>query len=395
MIPVLSEEQLERLLRPALIPPDADHEDLRIDARILHTAWQIQTPFDKWIRRRITDAELAENEDFGVFDKFVENPLGGRPAKEYWLSLRAIDMISMVESGPLGKQFRRWFADQADIVRRQKTTQVLDLKDPHALAKALHRQTGAYLELHDKWEATEKEKVVAVAALTESRNNLAGLRQQHALEERCQLLTDWLRDTKHLHGHGPVEGRKVMSMRRYLLRELVKGCETATESRAASEMIARGYLLHKTAQFEKTRSNPKGSAQPVIGENGVTKTGKSNRVLITGKGKEKFLKWFLENPMTRLRKLVQLDPTGPIKELAGRYSVFEKDEHAYGELDEQEKHKCVVLRQLDDKSWIVWARATAADTRYTEARGADLNTALLALAILVKEVRTKQQLTLI
>lgn len=42
-----------------------------INARELHQILEIQTPFHKWIQRRISEYNFAENLDFTVTDKFV------------------------------------------------------------------------------------------------------------------------------------------------------------------------------------------------------------------------------------------------------------------------------------------------------------------------------------
>ena len=45
---------------------------------------------------------------------FNENPSGGRPAVDYYLSRRAIDLVFMKIRGPLGRVICDWFADRAD-----------------------------------------------------------------------------------------------------------------------------------------------------------------------------------------------------------------------------------------------------------------------------------------
>lgn len=49
------------------------------------------------IKDRIERYDLAENEDYVVFTEIGENSKGGRPKKEYALTLDAAKELSMVE----------------------------------------------------------------------------------------------------------------------------------------------------------------------------------------------------------------------------------------------------------------------------------------------------------
>lgn len=47
-----------------------------------------------------------EGEDW-VFDKFIENPFGGRPRGDYHLTIETAKELAMVEKNEKGQQFRR------------------------------------------------------------------------------------------------------------------------------------------------------------------------------------------------------------------------------------------------------------------------------------------------
>jgi anti-repressor protein len=81
-----------------------------VDARELHEFMEVQTPFHKWVKRRINEYDFIENEDFVVVDKFVHNSNGGHQTQtDYALSLDMAKELSMVERTCKGKQARRYF----------------------------------------------------------------------------------------------------------------------------------------------------------------------------------------------------------------------------------------------------------------------------------------------
>lgn len=83
-----------------------------VNARNLWEKLEVQTPFHKWIARRIENTQLIEGQDFViVLDKSVPNPQGGRPATEYILSLDAAKHIALMEGNQKGKEVRQYFID--------------------------------------------------------------------------------------------------------------------------------------------------------------------------------------------------------------------------------------------------------------------------------------------
>jgi phage anti-repressor protein len=69
----------------------------------------VQVRFADWIGRRISEYEFEENKDFEVFLKIEKNPAGGRPAKDYHLTLDMAKELSMIERTPKGREARRYF----------------------------------------------------------------------------------------------------------------------------------------------------------------------------------------------------------------------------------------------------------------------------------------------
>jgi anti-repressor protein len=105
-----------------LIPISDNNGKKAVSARLLHAFLESKRDFSNWIKDRITRYGLVENQDFEVFDKFIENSddsllnnfgkqtgRGGHNRIEYTLSLSCAKEIAMVEGNAKGKQARQYF----------------------------------------------------------------------------------------------------------------------------------------------------------------------------------------------------------------------------------------------------------------------------------------------
>lgn len=93
-----------------------NHDQSLCNARDLHTFLEVGKDFSTWIKDRIQQHGFEENQDFIVIPKFGENPNGGRPFKEYHLTIEAAKHISMAEHTPKGKEARQYFIECERIV---------------------------------------------------------------------------------------------------------------------------------------------------------------------------------------------------------------------------------------------------------------------------------------
>lgn len=93
----------------ALIKINDNQGSQAVNARELHVFLESKRDFSNWIKSRIEKYGLVENQDYEVFDKFGENPSGGRPSIEYALSVDAAKELSMLEGNEKGKLARRYF----------------------------------------------------------------------------------------------------------------------------------------------------------------------------------------------------------------------------------------------------------------------------------------------
>ncbi|MBD9419844.1 antA/AntB antirepressor family protein [Achromobacter sp. ACM04] len=81
------------------------------NARDLHSFLEVGKDFSTWIKDRIDQYAFVEHQDFEVFTEIGENLRGGRPIKEYVLTLDMAKELSMVERNAKGKQARQYFIE--------------------------------------------------------------------------------------------------------------------------------------------------------------------------------------------------------------------------------------------------------------------------------------------
>lgn len=82
-----------------------------VNARELHTFLKVGKEFANWIKDRIESFGFVENQDFVVIAESGKNPSGGRPVKNYHLTLDMAKELSMVERNAKGKQARQYFIE--------------------------------------------------------------------------------------------------------------------------------------------------------------------------------------------------------------------------------------------------------------------------------------------
>ena len=92
-----------------------------VDARELHRRLKVQTAFNHWVNRRVSEYNFDENKDY-----FTENQLldkndkkyPHRPRTEYFLTIDMAKEIAMVERTEVGKEIRNYFIEMEKIARK-------------------------------------------------------------------------------------------------------------------------------------------------------------------------------------------------------------------------------------------------------------------------------------
>ena len=104
----------------ALIKITETNGQRAVNARDLHQFLGVGRDFSNWIKGRIEEYQFIKGQDFEVFMKFGENSSGGRPAKEYALSLDMAKELSMVERTERGRRARRYFIEMEKIAHAKR-----------------------------------------------------------------------------------------------------------------------------------------------------------------------------------------------------------------------------------------------------------------------------------
>lgn len=112
-----------------LIPIQENNGKKAVNARDLHAFLESKQQFADWIKARIEKYDFIENQDYVVFHNSMNNSSGGRPQKEYALSINMAKELSMVEGNEKGKQARRYFIQCEEIA----TVKQVESKDPMAM----------------------------------------------------------------------------------------------------------------------------------------------------------------------------------------------------------------------------------------------------------------------
>ena len=80
-----------------------------VNARELHAFLDSGQEFANWIKSRIADFGFIDGQDFLTI--LSKTPNGGRPSREYYITLDMAKELAMVERNEKGKQARKYFIE--------------------------------------------------------------------------------------------------------------------------------------------------------------------------------------------------------------------------------------------------------------------------------------------
>jgi anti-repressor protein len=122
-----------------------------VNARDLHAFLEVGKDFSTWVRDRIEQYKFVENQDFGIFPEIGENSeRGGRPSKEYAISLDMAKELAMVERNDKGKQARLYFIECERRLKASAPDLSNALEDPAKLRTILLVYTERVIALEAK-----------------------------------------------------------------------------------------------------------------------------------------------------------------------------------------------------------------------------------------------------
>lgn len=165
-----------------------------VNARDLHEFLEVGSAFKDWIARRISDYGFEDGKDFC---SFLSESSGGRPAKEYALSLSMAKELAMVERNDKGRQARQYFIE---CERRANATPI----DPASLTRmdliklAMEAESERLALEHQV--AEQAPKVAALERIAEAEGSLCLRDAAKALQVRPIALRNLLLAQRWIYG---------------------------------------------------------------------------------------------------------------------------------------------------------------------------------------------------
>jgi len=114
-----------------------------VNARDLAEKLEIKKDFSNWMKYQIESLDLEENFDYSLFAKKGENHNeGGRPLKEYILTVDTAKHIAMASRTEEGKKVRKYFIEMEKYARykmfEEKNKLIEDVKNKVLNKKVEH-----------------------------------------------------------------------------------------------------------------------------------------------------------------------------------------------------------------------------------------------------------------
>lgn len=135
-----------------------------VNARDLHKFLESKQEFSNWMKNRVDNYGFVEGADFLTS---LSKTSGGRPSKEYHISIDMAKELSMVERNEKGKEARQYFIDKENQARKMQ--RLLEKNDPILM---LSQCTGMLREeqIKQAYEIAElKEKIEVIETTTANR----------------------------------------------------------------------------------------------------------------------------------------------------------------------------------------------------------------------------------
>lgn len=161
-----------------------------VSGRDLHAFLEVGKDFTSWIKDHVETFGFCERRDFEVFTENGENPKGGRPSKEYMISISMAKELAMVQRTAKGKQARLYFIE-CERRAMAPVAAMSQFRVPTNLREALHLAAeleDKRMELASKVEAQQE----TIAMLEPKANGLdliaTTAEGAHTLTESAKIL---------------------------------------------------------------------------------------------------------------------------------------------------------------------------------------------------------------
>lgn len=99
-----------------------------VDGRKLWEALKAKTDFSTWIKRRFSECDAVENQEYTSFLKNGEREIGGTTSIEYIIKLAIAKEMAMLERNEVGKSVRKYFIKVEEKYQEKKKINTSDDK---------------------------------------------------------------------------------------------------------------------------------------------------------------------------------------------------------------------------------------------------------------------------
>lgn len=214
-----------------------------VNARDLHKALNSKKDFSSWIKARIEKLGLVESRDYGIFTQMGENPLGGRPAKEYVVTIDIAKHLAMIEMTDKGRQVREYFIECEKKLRKHQLPQTY-AEALMELALAEKEKERLALENQTKQKTidllTHTNKTYTITEIAKELNMSSAIRLNRKLAElkvQYQVNGTWVMYSKYsdmgyeiikqevLDSGQVIYHRRITQMGREFILNLIQGAE--------------------------------------------------------------------------------------------------------------------------------------------------------------------------
>lgn len=178
-----------------LLKINYDADQMTVSARDLHERLNIESNFTTWFKR-MCEYGFEEEKDF--FPK-MEESTGGRPSKEFDISVDMAKEICMIQRSPEGKQIRQYFIELEKAWNTPEQIMARALKMANQSIESLKQDNAVLLEDNKRMRPKE----IFADAVSSSHTSiligeLAKILKQNGVDTGQRRLFEWLRRNGYL-----------------------------------------------------------------------------------------------------------------------------------------------------------------------------------------------------
>lgn len=223
-----------------------DVDTQTVSARELHEKLHISTRFNDWFPR-MCEYGFVENEDF--YSKMSKTENGGRPSKDYEISVDMAKQICMIQRTPEGKACRQYLIDLEKAWNTPEQVMARALKIANKTIDSLKFDNTKLIEDN----ARMKPKEIFADAVSASETSLlvrdvAKLIRQNGVKIGEKRLYKWLRENGYVCQGSTAPTQKAMEMGLFevVIRTVERGDKLPLEAKT-TKVTGKGqiYFVNK------------------------------------------------------------------------------------------------------------------------------------------------------